>query len=172
MYFIKFNKETGLINGLTNVTPNGDNFVTVDEETYVKFVEDSSLRNSHIVKFDVSTKSYVLQPYQQPKINYDIRDIIHHVPYNLNADCLITKHKDKWTVDVANTDILLAPNQVCKFSVTKRKDIHMLIRTFTATIDEIMNTLEVSFVDDEETGNVSIYTPMVFNSYGLIDDTI
>ena len=48
----------------------------------------------------------------------------------------------------------------------------MLVRTFEATVEEITKGIEVTFVDDDEKGKVSIYTPKVFNSYGIIDATI
>jgi len=172
MYYVIFDNSTGKITGFTNVTPEDDNYIEVSEEAYIRFVEDSTERNNYIVKYNVSTKSYVLLPYQQPKVNYDIKDIIHHVPYTQDAECIITKHNGKWTVQVANSNVLLAPNQICKFSVTRRRDIHMLIRTFDATIEQLTNNFEVTFSSAEEKEDVTIYTPMVFKSYGIIDATV
>jgi hypothetical protein len=172
MYYVKFDKDTGRINGLTNMPPKGDNFCEVDEEMYVKFAEDKSLRDRHVVKYSVAEKKYKLLPYVQPKVSYDIKDIIHHVPTTGNADCLITKNNSSWQVTMGNTDILLEPNRLCRFSVTHKRDLHMLIRTFEATVEEITNGHTVQFIDEEEKGDVSIYTPMVFDSYGLKHGTV
>lgn len=172
MYHVKFNKDSGNITGLTNTTPTGDNFCEVDEETYIKFAEDKSLRNSFIVKYSVEKKKYLLLPYSKPKISYDIKDIIHHIDYTNSADCLITKNNDSWHLSIGKSNILMEPNRLCKFSVTHRRDIHLLVRTFKATVEQITNGHTVTFIDSDEKGDVSIYTPMVFDSYGLIDATI
>lgn len=172
MYHLKFNKDTGHITGLVNTPPDGDNFCEVDEDTYVKFAENKQLRNNFVVKYSVEQKKYLLLPYQAPKISYDIKDIIHHVENNKDADCIITKNKNSWHVAIGNSNILIEPNRLCKFSVTRRRDIHMLVRTFEATVEQITNGHLVTFVDAEEKGDVSIYTPMVFDSYGLINATV
>lgn len=172
MYYVKFNKDTGLINGLTNMPPTGDNFCEVDEDTYIKFSENREIRTRHVVKYSVAEKKYKLLPYVQPKVSYDIKDIIHHIPKSNSADCIITKTNTEWQVTLGNPDILLEPNRLCRFSVTRERDLHLLIRTFEATVEEITKGLTVQFIDDEEKGNVSIYTPMVFDSYGLIDATV
>ena len=40
---------------------------------------------------------------------------------------------------MGNTDILLEPIRLCRFSVTHKRDLHMLIRTFEATVEQITN---------------------------------
>lgn len=171
MYYLKFNKDTGRIRGLSNVVPDDVNHLKVDEKTFLKF-SDRTERDNYIVKYNVGKKEYVLTPYQQPKPVYDIKDIIYNIPYTEHADCLITKHNDRWKITVSSDDLLLHPHRLCKFSVTYLNDIHMLVRTFEATVEEITKGIEVTFVDDDEKGKVSIYTPKVFNSYGIIDATI
>jgi|SRR6056300_770877 hypothetical protein len=168
MYYLKFNKDTGRIKGLSNVKPDSD-FLEIDEKTFLKFAEDKSERDNYIVKYNVGKKDYVLIPYQTPKPVYDIKDIVYHVPYTEKADCLITKHQDKWNLTVSSDDLLLHPHRLCKFSVTLKNDIHMLVRTFETTVEEITNGLDVSFTDEDERGEVSIYTSKVFNSYGIVN---
>ena len=76
----------------------------------------------------------------------------------------------KLYVDVKEK-MLLNPSQLCKFSITKANDPHLLIRTFDATVEQITKGLWFPPHDEEE-GDVSIYTPKVFNTYGFIDETI
>jgi len=170
MYYLKFNTDTGRIKGLSNVLPDSGNFFEIDEKTFSKF-SDRKERENYIVKYNVGKKEYVLVPYEQPKLTYDIKDIIYHIPYTKNADCLLTKYSDKWNIQVTSDDMLLHPHRLCKFSVTLKNDIHMLVRTFNATVEEITRGVDVTFTDDDEKGDVSIYTPKVFNSYGIINAT-
>lgn len=170
MYYLKFNPDTGRIKGLSNILPDSGSFFQIDESTFTKF-SDRKERENYIVKYNVGKKEHVLVAYEQPKPVYDIKEIIYHVPYTESADCLITKYQDKWNLTVSSDDLLLHPHRLCKFSVTLQNDIHMLIRTFEATVEEITNGLEVSFIDDDEKGNVSIYTPKIFNSYGITNAT-
>ena len=111
MYYVKFDKDTGRINGLTNMPPKDDNFCEVDEDLYVKFAEDKSLRDRHVVKYSVAEKKYKLLPYVQPKVSYDIKDIIHHVP-KTDSGLLDYKNDSSWQITMGNTDILLEPNRL------------------------------------------------------------
>ena len=172
MYCIKFNKDTGDITGLSNTQPKTDNYVEVDEESYIKFAEDRSLRSAFVVKYSVEEKKYLLLPYVKPKVVYDVKDIIHHVEYQDTADCVITKTNDGWKLSIGNAKVLMEPNRLCRFSVTRRRDLHLLVRTFEVTVEQITKGHLVTFIDDEEKEEVSIYTLMVFNTYGLIDATI
>jgi hypothetical protein len=58
---------------------------------------------------------------------------------------------------------------LCKFSITKANDPHLLIRTFDATVEQIAKGYTVHFEYDEEKSDVSIYTHKVFNTYGWIN---
>jgi hypothetical protein len=172
MYWLIFDKDTSRIIGLQNYTPESEYNLEVSEDAYVDFMTNPDKKNNFVVKYDLSKKEYVLLAYEQPKLTYDIKDVIYHVPKQSIGDCIITRTTE-WTLIVnVNEQMLLDPRQLCKFSITKANDPHLLIRTFTATVQQITHGYTVQFEYPEEHDNVSIYTPKIFNSYGFIDETI
>ena len=172
MYWLVFDKDTSKIIGLQNFAPDDEFHLEVSEDQYVDFMQDPDKKENYIIKYDLEQKKYLLLEYEQPIINYDIKDIIYHIPKQSTGDCII-KRTDKWNVVVNVTEqMLLNPRQVCKFSVTKINDPHLLIRTFDATVEEITKGHIVQFKYPEEYGDVSIYTPKIFNTYGFIDEAI
>lgn len=172
MYWLIFDKDTNKITGLQNYAPETEYNLEVSEELYVDFMTNPDKKDNFIIKYDLLQKNYVLLAYEQPKHTYDIKDVIYHVPKQSVGDCII-KRTDKWELVVnVNEQMLLNPRQLCKFSITKANDPHLLIRTFTATVQQITHGYSVQFDSKEEQGDVSIYTPKIFNSYGFIDETI
>ena len=175
MYWLIFDKDTSKVSGLQNTAPDTDYCIEISEDEYVDFVSNPNKKDNYVVKYDLSKKEYVFLEYEQPKFNYDIKDIIYHVPKQTEAECIISRNREwrnwKLYVDVKEK-MLLNPRQVCKFSITKANDPHLLIRTFDATVEQITKGHMVQFEYDEEEGDVSIYTPKVFNTYGFTDETI
>jgi len=175
MYWCKFDKATGQITGLSNVKPDEENIFEIDEDTFVKFRTKASERKNYIVKYSVTKKDYVLVPYKDEKTVFDVREIFVEATSDKNSQCLITKNQNGYVVSINVTkedEILLHPHRLCKFSVTKKHDPHYLIRTFEATVEQITNKHQVSFIDDDEKEDVSIYTPKIFDSYGVINDNV
>lgn len=175
MYWLIFDKDSSKIIGLQNYAPDHQYALEVNEDLYVDFIENPDKKENYVVKFDLAKKKYTLLEYEQPKFNYDIKDIIYHIPKKDDADCMITRNTEwrNWKLYVnVKEKLLLNPNQLCKFSVTKENDPHLLIRTFDATVEQIANGHIVQFEYDEEEGDVSIYTPKIFNSYGYVDEAI
>lgn len=175
MYWLIFDKDTSKVSGLQNFQPDSEFCLEITEDQYVDFSSDPNKKENYVVKYDVAKKEYVLLEYEQPKFNYDIKDIIFHVPKQADADCIISRNIEWrcWKLQVnVKEKMLLNPRQLCKFSITKANDPHLLIRTFEATVEQITKRHTVQFEYDEEEGDVSIYTPKVFKTYGLIDETI
>tara|TARA_B100000212_G_scaffold337865_1_gene313465 strand:- start:1432 stop:1959 length:528 start_codon:yes stop_codon:yes gene_type:complete len=175
MYWLIFDKDTSKVIGLQNYSPDNKYALEVNEDLYVDFIENPDKKDNYVVKFDLSKKEYKLLEYEQPKFNYDIKDVIYHVPKEHKADCMITRSIEwrNWKLNVnVKEKLLLNPNQVCKFSITKENDPHLLIRTFSATVEQIAKGHMVQFEHNEEEGDVSVYTPKIFNTYGFIDETI
>ena len=175
MYWLVFDKDTSKVIGLQNYAPDNEYALEVDEDLYVDFIENPDKKENYVIKYDLSKKEYTLLEYEQPKFSYDIKDVIYHIPKQDKADCMITRSIElrcwKLNVDVKEK-MLLNPRQLCKFSVTKANDPHLLIRTFEATVEQIANGYTVQFEYDEEEGDVSIYTPKIFNSYGYKNEAI
>ena len=172
MYWVIFDKDSTLITGLQNYQPETEFCLEVNEDDYVDFMNNPEKKDEYAVKYDVGKKEYLLLAYQKPKFNYDIKDVIYHVPKQSVGDCII-RRTNEWNLVVnVNEQMLLNPRQLCKFSITKANDPHLLIRTFTATVQQITHGYAVQFDYKEEQVNVSIYTPKIFNSYGFIDETI
>ena len=172
MYWVIFDKDSTLITGLQNYQPETEFCLEVNEDDYVDFMNNPEKKDEYAVKYDVGKKEYLLLAYQKPKFNYDIKDVIYHVPKQDTGICIITRTTE-WNVNINITEqLLLDPRQLCRFSITKENDPHLLIRTFEATVEEITQGLTVQFEYNEEQGNVSIFTPKVFETYGYIDETV
>ena len=80
-------------------------------------------KKNYVVKFDLAKKKYTLLEYEQPKFNYDIKDIIYLFKKD-NADCMITRNTEwrNWKLYVNVKENFVKFNQLCKFSVTKEND--------------------------------------------------
>lgn len=175
MYWLIFDKDTSKVNGLQNYLPDTEYCLEVNEDQYVDFIENPDKKENYIVKYDLAQQKYLLLEYEQPKFNYDIKDIIYHVPKQDHAECMIARNIEwqQWKITVnIEKQLLLDPRQLCKFSITKYNDPHLLIRTFSATVEQIAKGHIVRFDYDDEEGDVSIYTPKIFNTYGFINETI
>jgi len=172
MYWLIFDKDTSRITGLQNDTPETEFCLEVNEDQYIDFMSNPDKKDNFVVKYDLAQKKYVILAYEKPKFTYDIKDVIYHVPKQSIGDCII-KRTDKWELVVnVKKEMLLNPRQQCKFSITKANDPHLLIRTFTATVEQITKGYTVNFNYEEERGDVSIYTPKIFDTYGFFDETI
>jgi len=172
MYWLIFDKDTSKIVGLQNYTPESEYCLEVTEDQYVDFITNPDKKDNYIVKYDLSQKKYVMLAYEQPKLTYDIKDVIYHIPKQSVGDCII-KRTTEWNILVnLKEQMLLDPRQMCTFSITKANDPHLLIRTFVATVEQITKGYTVQFDYEEESGDVSIYTPKIFDTYGFIDETI
>lgn len=172
MYWLIFDKDSSKITGLQNYPPEDEFHIEVSEDEYVDFMQNPDKKENYIVKYDIAKKQYLILEYEQPKFNYDIKDVIYHVPKQIDADCIITRNIEwrNWKLHIDTTqEVLLNPRQLCKFSITKANDPHLLIRTFDATVEQIAKGYTVHFEYDEEESDVSIYTHKVFNTYGWID---
>lgn len=173
MYWCKYDKDTGTITGFSNTPVEDGHFFEITEQQYVDFREGTLNRDNFVVKFDIANKKHVLVPYEQEKPVFDVREIFVEVLPNKDAQCIIHKQKDQYKIYLQNTNtipVLQHPNRLCKFSITRKDDPHLLLRTFDATVEQISNTHCVRFEDLEEQDEVSIYTPKVFDSYGVVND--
>ena len=91
MYWLIFDKDTSKVSGLQNTSPDTEYCIEISEDEYVDFVSNPNKKDNYVVKYDLSKKEYVLLEYEQPKFNYDIKDIIYHVPKQTEAECIISK---------------------------------------------------------------------------------
>ena len=79
MYWLIFDKDSSKIIGLQNYAPDHQYALEVNEDLYVDFIENPDKKENYVVKFDLAKKKYTLLEYEQPKFNYDIKDIIYHI---------------------------------------------------------------------------------------------
>ena len=77
MYWLIFDKDTSKVSGLQNTAPDTEYCIEISEDEYVDFVSNPNKKDNYVVKYDLSKKEYVLLEYEQPKFNYDIKDIIY-----------------------------------------------------------------------------------------------
>lgn len=165
MYYITFDAESGSIYGITNEQPLSGAYIEVDEKFYINAVENPNFMGLFYVEFDTKENQHKIKSIIKETVNYDIREEIYEITDDGEDTVLIITqdcNNKKWKLEFTNTirEYMKYTNASKKmlFSITKKHDPHILIRTIHTDTTKIANGCYIDFEFETEEQEVSIYT--------------
>ena len=172
--------DNGTLLSVTNSNNEDGMCIKVELEDVINLVTGKEQFSQYQVIFDTLKKNYILKHiFNEEIIQLDVNSSIYKIP-NLKIERpdlkIIQDIKNKewvFSLDVAIRDNFLGKNlhldKTLYFNITKYNDPHQLEKTFTISINELINNDTVKFAFDLEieldVSAVSVYTTKRLETY-------
>jgi len=172
--------DNGTLLSVTNSNNEDGMCIKVELEDVINLITGKEQFSQYQVIFDTLKKNYILKHiFNEEIIQLDVNSSIYKIP-NLKIERpdlkIIQDIKNKewvFSLDVAIRDNFLGKNlhldKTLYFNKTKYNDPHQLEKTFTISINELINNNTVKFAFDLEieldVGAVSVYTTKRLETY-------
>lgn len=175
-YKVYFKEETGIIQAISNIDQDFDNFYEADYEDVAKYIDGGLSMSLSKVVYNINTSEYNIIPKDQ-KLELLVDDLIFKVTPRSNYQLGIWKDNNKncWSVNLSQTvkqdlkNVKSRQNQKLTFSVTQHNNPNILHRYFSCMLNDLIEnpTVDIDFLsqDEEELTNFSVYTNRKFEKY-------
>ena len=175
-YKVYFEEVSGLILAISNVDQEFENFFEVDYEDIAKFVDGIEPMLMHKVVYNINTSSYNIIP-KESKIELLAEDLIHKITPKSVYQVGFWQNtiKNCWSISLSSDQrdnleqVKSRPNEQLNFSVTQKNNPNILYRSFSCTLNDLIDNDSVDFnydsQDEERLTDYSVYTNRKFEKY-------
>lgn len=155
MFYVKFNKDTGVIIGCINYDDPNSNLIEISKQQYLDFVEGKITFQDYIVKefegkYSVEKKPPVVQTAITYNNLYKLRTD--------NFDILVARNNDNLVIELTSL-YLEKDGSLVKLYLTELNNPFNLLDTVTFSMDELIdNTCLNLKIPSSLPSQISIYT--------------